>query len=643
MDAQPPPENPSNPQFNDDRAPPMVSGSAPLDSETSSLSSVRKDAASLRIGVECSVGTAPSQPSDLMEVLSSDLDRSPSILEPGLRRDHDGCTNAGGHPASSMPCGADAAPDGRPPSDCHATEAIRMGGPPSFDTQISVVRSHANGSTPGSVSVRDTECDFSEARGAELSRSAPLSTREHPIDHSQAGPAFPSPLESARPNSTLPCRVAMDPNSTPSNAVSAPSGSENILLPWPPPEVDALLKAQSFGRVVSPLLARNSPLVPWELPSEIGYFWLGLFRISVVKVIFISANSVRNAVSIYPGYLVFDQVEKRLRRSATSKALTMHCSWRFFLEWVPGGEDQLRDTEKGDDEEWTTHFLPPWWEPEHPQQPGQHPWFRPSRSSASPMPAPWYGITIPGPSPGYSPLLLPLALLAPFSETTTAAGKFPAGFYCTACGRVNVQRFLRHRICEGAACSSRTNTQRETGWAVSAFSTRDRKVNSATVVPDDNWAAPTTAEPATAFDDGARLFHYHLAVGDSSLSAAPSNLGPSDAGAGAHSVRHVFTGNREWLQGDASELFETLQRDVLIERSIGASVFATPQVEWDDPVPGSNRRRIWNQQASFIENAMRTYCRDLGPLKVQALRVYAWISDGKVRMSPLCFAGVAHG
>lgn len=301
------------------------------------------------------------------------------------------------------------------------------------------------------------------------------------------------------------------------------------------------------------------------------------------------------------------------------------------------------DAEKGNDEKWTTHFLPPWWEPEHPQQAGQYPWFRPSQSSVSPMPESWPAITIRGPNHGYSPLLLPLALLAPFSETTTAAGNFPAGYYCTACGRVNVQRFLRHRICEGAACNSRTNPQSETGWAVSAFSTRDRKVNSATVVPDDNWAAPTTAEPATAFGDGACLFHYRLTVGDFGLSAAPSNLGPSGAGADAdaHEVRHVFTGNRELLQEDASELFKTLQRDVRIERSIGASEFATPQIEWDGFELGSNRRRIWIQQASFIENALRRYCCDLGPLRVQALRVYAWISDGKVRMPP-CASWASH-
>jgi hypothetical protein len=311
-------------------------------------------------------------------------------------------------------------------------------------------------------------------------------------------------------------------------------------------------------------------------------------------------------------------------------------TWRFVLEWVPGGEDQLKDIEKDDGKQWTTDFMPPWWEPEHPRQLDHQPMFEPSRSSASPMPESWPDITI----TGLNSMLLPLPLLAPFSEHSAAASIFPTGYYCIACGRINVQRFLRHRFCEGAVCNSRTDAQGETGWAVSAFSISKRN-RSATVFPDDIWAAPTTIEPAIAFGDGARLFHYRLDVGDS---------GSSDPGnAGAHSVRHVFNGNEECLQGDASELFETLQRDVRLERSIGTSVFATPQIELDDPaLERGIWRSIWYRQAAeIVENALRTYCRDLGPLKVWALRVSAWISDGKVRIAPppppSCLEGVAHG
>ena len=61
-------------------------------------------------------------------------------------------------------------------------------------------------------------------------------------------------------------------------------GLHQLPFPQPPPEVATLLTVQSVGQVVSPVIARNSPLVPWKLPSELGHFWLGLFKISEVKV-----------------------------------------------------------------------------------------------------------------------------------------------------------------------------------------------------------------------------------------------------------------------------------------------------------------------------------------------------------------------
>ncbi|KAH9053244.1 hypothetical protein EDB87DRAFT_278365 [Lactarius vividus] len=569
-DARPSPDNPSNPPFNANGASPMVPNS-----KTNASSSGQKDAGPPRISIENPTGAAPSQLIGPMNVPSSGLDRS-SILEPELPCDHDGC-DAGSQPAAcSMPRGANATPDGCPTGDPPATEANRVDDPPSFDAQTPLVPSRAISSPPGGVSPCDTE-----ARGVEFSCSAPESTRERPTDHSsQANLVCPSPSELAHPNATLPpCRADVD---------SVPS-ENNVPFPRPPPEVAALLAAQSFGDVVSPVLARNSLLVPWKLPSEIGYFWLGLFRISGVKV------------------------DTRLRRSTNPKALTGQRAWRFTLEWVPGGEDQLKDDKQGD-LEWSTRIMRPWWEPEPPQQPDQS---ESSQSAASPTPESCH-------ETGVSRLLLPLPLLAPFTENATASGNFPVGYYCTACGRINVQRFLRHRVCEGSGCDSKTDPRRETGWVITAFSTRDGKVNSATVAPDDKWTAPTTAEPAAAFDNGARLFHYHL---DSGPSVIPSNLLPSG---GTVDVRHVFNGNRELLQGDASALFETLQRDVRIERSIGTSVFVTPQIEsGDDPALGRNGQSVWDQQAAFIENALNTYCRDLGPLKVRALRVHAWISVGK--------------
>ena len=93
-----------------------------------------------------------------------------------------------------------------------------------------------------------------------------------------------------------PCEFVSSPN--PSNMASgcAPllhgsQGCHHSPLPKPPPEVTALFRAQSSGDVVSPVFASNSPLVPWKLPSEIGHFWLGLFKMNEVKVTYAATLS----------------------------------------------------------------------------------------------------------------------------------------------------------------------------------------------------------------------------------------------------------------------------------------------------------------------------------------------------------------
>lgn len=291
----------------------------------------------------------------------------------------------------------------------------------------------------------------------------------------------------------------------------------------------------------------------------------------------------------------------------------MQHTWRFSLEWVPGGEDLLLDDEQQDYHKWSVRIMRPWWESENMD----------------------YRLNL-----ECSRLLLPLRLLAPFSELSTAIGDFPLGYFCATCGRVNVQRYLRHRICESTACNTKMDTTREIGWVIDAFSTRDRKINSARIFPDDKWAAPTTAEPAVGFEDGTHLFRYHLATpiasGDSgaSMGLASASNNHSNVETNPLSVRHIFNGNRAPLQASASELFETLQRDVRIERSIGATVFSTVFESRDGPAFCRNRRSIWDLQAGIIEGALKAYCCDLGALKMQSSRIHAWTSDGKVRPFP---------
>ncbi|KAI0277464.1 hypothetical protein BGY98DRAFT_1097419 [Russula aff. rugulosa BPL654] len=403
------------------------------------------------------------------------------------------------------------------------------------------VDAHAIQSTPGMKS--STESHRSERRlscppppwnSPEIHMSqvdtCPLSGHNDPqssaLAHANLSPHPCQPITTSEPtNPTTSCDTSLCHGS---------QGLHHHPFPQPPPEVTTLLVAESSGDVLSPVFARNSPLVPWELPSEIGHFWSGLFKISEIKEETSSQRSPRNT-------------------------LTVRRAWRFYLEWVPGGEDLLLDDEQHGHSEWSERI-----EPE-------------GRGDSA-------GTSL---SLECSRLLLPLPLLAPFTENSTATGNFPVGYFCATCGRVNIQRFLRHRVCESAACSTRTELTGEIGWVIGAFSTRDRKVNSATISPDDKWAAPTTAEPACL-------------NGSASTPANRSNVEMNPL-----SVRHIFNGNRAPLQARASALFETLQRDVRIERSIGATVFSTAVFEsGDDPALRRNGRGMWDLQAGIIEDAL---------------------------------------
>ncbi|KAI9507158.1 hypothetical protein F5148DRAFT_151118 [Russula earlei] len=492
----------------------------------------------------------------------------------------------------------DGQPDGHPLGVKPAMESTCAAGNASLAGQSLLVDTHAgqseNGSMPSPERGRanhQSSCSVSSPiQKSSMARTEQVDTcqlsSEIRFDSSQL----------VRSNLTLPLHESVMTPDLPDMVSGYPSllphGSDSpyrLSDSQPPPEVTALLAIQSSSDVVSPVLARNSPLVPWELPSEIGFFWLGLFRISEVKV---ETQPGRN----------------------TSNTLTVQRAWRFALDWVPGGEDLLLDDEQHDHREWFARIMRPWWEP-YDATPDQLVSFESSR------------------------LLLPLPLLAPFTENSTATGHFPAGYFCAMCGRVNVQRFLRHRSCESAACTAKIDLRREIGWVIGASSTRDRKVNSATISPDDKWAAPTTAKPAVGFDDGTRLFRYHLASPTSSgISGAgapvPSSDGCATVDACPVSVRHIFNGNRASLQAGASALFETLQRDVRIERRIGSTGFSTPLFEsGDDPVLGPSGRGMWDLQAETIENVLRNYCGDLGTLRVHSLRIHAWTSDGKHRQT----------
>lgn len=570
--------------------------------ETTDPSSGLPEAGSSQVGLESPTNLPSSRVTGVMEVPKSGTNHSFPFHQGNLQFGYDRDISTGGRATMSSMSGdsdnrqdesiaelglavanSSRHPDSTSPGVQPVADVTRVEGLTALDRRSFHVDPHAIQSVPGVIPSSE-------------SHRSPLTWNSSKIHASQVDTCplsgHTDQQSSALTHSNLiphPCQPVTTSeltDSTTSCTTSLCHGSQGLHhppFPQPPPEVTTLLMAKSSGDVLSPVFARNSPLVPWELPSEIGHFWSGLFKISEIKV---ETNSLRNP----------------------QDTLTVRRAWRFYLEWVPGGEDLLLDDGQHDYNEWFEQIVRPWWEPKTLLD--HHLSLECSR------------------------LLLPLPLLAPFTENSTATGNFPVGYFCATCGRVNIQRFLRHRICESAACNTKTDLAREIGWVIGAFSTRDRKVNSATISPDDKWAAPTTAEPAVGFENGTRLFHYHLTSGDSGalMASASTSANRSNVETNPLSVRHIFNSNRAPLQASASALFETLQRDVRIERSIGATVFSTPLFEsGDDPALRRNGRGMWDQQAGIIESALSAYCRDLGPLKVHSLRIHAWISDGKSR------------
>lgn len=176
-------------------------------------------------------------------------------------------------------------------------ELTYVNGPATFDSHSLPVDTHAGQSSHGVRSYPEPL-----TAGHPLSCFAPARIRKSPVTNTpwantcrpSSGSFIPHLSELPDTNSILApdksLPTSSHPDMAPGCAVAPvpPCGSESeglhLPFPQPPPEIATLLTAQSAGDVVSPVFARNSPLVPWGLPSEIGHFWLGLFKISEVKV-----------------------------------------------------------------------------------------------------------------------------------------------------------------------------------------------------------------------------------------------------------------------------------------------------------------------------------------------------------------------
>lgn len=311
MDTPSLPESSSNfpaPPSTYNGQPPAILFSGQNSNTPSPLSGL-PEAGSSQVGLESTTNLPSSQITGVKEVPSSGMNHSSPFHQGNLQFGYD-CDNATGGRAtmSSMSGDSDNRQDqliaefGLAVGDSSrhldnsssgvqpGVDVIRVDGLTALDRRSFPVDAHTTQSAPGVIP--STESHHSERR---LSCSPPPSTWNSPEILTSQVDTCPlsghiDPQYSALAHRNLihqPVTTAEPADSTMSCTTSLCHGSHGLHhppLPQPPPEVSTLITALSSGDVLSPVFARNSPLVPWELPSEIGHFWSGLFKISETKV-----------------------------------------------------------------------------------------------------------------------------------------------------------------------------------------------------------------------------------------------------------------------------------------------------------------------------------------------------------------------
>jgi hypothetical protein len=294
--------------------------------ETTGSSSGLPEAGSSQLGLESPTNLRSSRITGVMDVPGSRMNHSFSFHQ-GNHYDSDIATG-GKVTMSSMSSDSDnhqdefiaelglaiadfsRRPDSSSPGVQPVVDVNRVDGLTALDRRSFPVDAHAIQSAPDTIP--STESHRFERQ---LSCPPPSSTWNSPKIHTSqvdtcplSGHIDPQSSASAHanpiPHPCQPVTTSEPTDSTTSCATSLCHGSQGLHhppFPQPPPEVTTLLMAESSGDVLSPVFARNSPLVPWELPSEIGHFWSGLFKISDIKVIR-TCQTVRHLISfLSPG------------------------------------------------------------------------------------------------------------------------------------------------------------------------------------------------------------------------------------------------------------------------------------------------------------------------------------------------------
>lgn len=272
--------------------------------------------------------------------------------------------------------------------------------------------------------------------------------------------------------------------------------------------------------------------------------------------------------------------------------------------------------------------------------------------------------------------LLPLTLFLPFSREFFPDNHFPAGYFCFECGRVNAQRFLRHRVCESLHCQRRRHlrnhavvdtqqtsenekgnaeTQEGEGWLWNASSARDCRLK--------DWYDKETIRPPKAeeWKDGVKMFSYDLPSLSTHSTGSTANSGSSTPSA-PHLVssvpvasssavvmghglqqallRHIFVTNKPSDQEEPSSLFVDIQKKVLLERKPGGNVFSASfdfqeaAGEEETELTGKGKQ-AWPDVIEAVKELMEWRIFSNGEENCKAglknMVVQAWHGEGKVR------------
>ncbi|KAI0311791.1 hypothetical protein OF83DRAFT_721224 [Amylostereum chailletii] len=399
------------------------------------------------------------------------------------------------------------------------------------------------------------------------------------------------------------------------STISAPAH-----LPETPPELLALLDVHRSKKPVSLVVASSSPMFPWKMAGEVGYVWAGLFSIIDVKEETSSSASPLLSTSKKIGEV--------------PPTVTVRRTWTFTLSWTAGGEEYLRDGPSA----WFDSLKYPWWEVSPPNPP-------PTSTTPAPNTRPSYNTLSDDSDSDMDPAeiidaadaenyctvgsILPVGLLTPFGSMCSTEDAFPHGFYCPACGRLNVQRFLRHRACESTRCrpAGGPSTVPASGWSFPVGLIRDARHMEPSIFPDFSHVEDVRVQSAEKGE--LQLYRYMLPpppLKTEDDSTAPSNRvdGPV--------IQHLFTGNNRRYQEVPDMLFEQLQLDVRLERKLGEAVFSDA-VESFDGEANSNgpAAACYEGIRSFAVEMVQGNILGYERCKLGKLSIRVWVTEGKSR------------